>query len=931
MEIPKLLRAHFLLVLTALVCAASIAVETLAQGKGKRVFTGQSLQEIAFPIGGIGTGSISLGGRGDLRDWEIFNRPDKGGRLDFSFFAIWAQQGNRKPVAKVLERQLLPPFRGGGSGVPQRLLSGLPRFEEVEFAGEYPFATIRFKDRTVPVRVELEAWNPFIPLNVDDSALPLAFFTWKLFNPSSDTVRVSLAASLSNPIGSRYASIKNERPGLGGNINELRSGEGSKGLYLYSKKVTEGDPNFGSMTLSTTWKDFDGVTRWYRGGWWDQCHRFWDDFSDDGRVKEVTDTLASDNWRSDVGSLVLHATIAPHGSVTLPLLITWYFPNRENYWNGEEQVRGKMIQNYVAAKYADAWDVASYFFKNQVRLDQQTRAFHDALFGSTLPPHVLDAVSSQMSTIKTNVCMLLQDGSFFGFEGNDDNSGCCPLNCTHVWNYEQTLAHLFPQLERSMRETSFLHNTLPNGYMTFRTLIPLGDYWWKFKACADGQMGEIVRAYREWKLSGDSGWLRKLWPRVKSALEFAWRGAGDTLPAGFEWTKQQVSMPWDPDKNGVMEGEQHNTYDIEFYGPNTMTGSLYLAALKAASEMAATLGEADKAEEYSKLFKSGSTLYDDVLWNKEYYKQSVYVLKGLQVPKFLISPEDEDCGPDCACKKTPGEKAPALDTTMVTPKYQYGKGCLSDQLLGQYLAHTVGLGYVLDPEHVRTASRSIFKYNFRKSMDEFANVQRVYALNKEAGLLLCSWPKGDRPALPFVYSDEVWTGIEYQVAAELIYDGAVNEGLEIVKAVRGRYNGLHRNPWDEEECGHHYARAMSSWAVLLALTGFQCDGVSHRLEFAPRVSSEDFRTFWSTGTGWGVYSDKIKDDRRAIEVQMKYGSLSLKDLVLEAGKAKPKTVKASLRGRTLPVSLEMQEGKVIVRFEKPLEISADDVLSLSMR
>jgi len=904
---------------------------SFGQGSGQGTFSGLALQEIAFPIGGIGTGSISLGGRGDLRDWEIFNKPDKGSRLDYTFFAIWAQQGHLKPVARVLERRVLPPYRGGGHGVPQRLLSGLPRLREAEFRGEYPFATIKFRDPALPVNVELEAWNPFIPLNVDDSALPLAFFAWKLTNPSSDTVHVSVAASLSNPIGSRYANVKGERPGLGRNVNEYKEGVDVRGLFLYSEKVTPADPNYGSICLATTWKDLDAVTRWYRGGWWDQCHVFWDDFSDNGRVKNVRDTLASDEGRSDVGSLVLHAAIPPRGSVTLPVMITWYFPNRENYWNGEPDVRGKMMKNYVARMFGNAWDVAKYFVKNETRLESQTRAFHDALFNSTLPASVIDAVSSQMSTLKTNVCILLEDGSFFGFEGNSDNGGCCPMNCTHVWNYEQTVAFLFPQLERSMRETSFLHNTLPNGYMTFRTLIPLGDYWWKFKACADGQNGEIVRAYRDWKVSGDNEWLRKLWPNITKALEFAWKGCGDPPPEGFEWTKEQVSMPWDPDKNGVMEGEQHNTYDIEFYGPNTMTGSLYLAALKAASEMATAMGDAAKAEEYLKLFKEGSALYDQQLWAKDYYVQDVYVLKGLQVPKQLISPENEDCGPNCECKKTPGDKKPALDTTMVNVKYQYGTGCLSDQLLGQYLAHAVGLGYVLNSSHVRTAAKSMFDYNFKKRMADFANVQRVYALNEEAGLLLCSWPHGSRPALPFVYSDEVWTGIEYQVAAELIYDGWVNEGLEIVKGVRDRYNGLHRNPWDEEECGHHYARAMSSWAVLLALTGYRCDGPANRLDFTPAVSKENFRTFWSTGTGWGVFNQKSERAARNVGLKVGYGSVKLQTLALGNGSARVKNVKVMINGKPVPASINFEEGKTLIRLKEPAQLQQGGTLTASIQ
>ena len=582
--------------------SAGTAQDKLLYNGIPRTYTGSALQEISFPIGGIGTGSVSLGGRGQLREWETFNKPDKGSSLEFTFFAIWAKTGNNPAVARILERKTAPPYRGGGHGVSQRALSGLPRLDEAEFTGGYPFAKIKYKDAVLPVEVELEAWNPLIPLNVAESALPVAIFNWTIKNPTSEPVSVSVAASMFNPVGDRYTNVKGEKPGLGMNVNEYLDAGNFRGLHYSSQKVKITEPAYGTMAITTSWKDLDVQTRWYRGGWWDQCHIFWDDFSQDGKVKELKDTLASEDGNSDVGSLVLHATIPPNGTVTFPVYITWYFPNRENYWNSEPAVRGQIMRNYVAKKFKSAWEVAEYVVENIPRLEQETRAFHEALFSSSYPEYVLDAVSSQMSTLKSNVCILLEDGSFFGFEGISDKGGCCPLNCTHVWNYEQTLAFLFPELERSMRESDFLNNTLPGGYMTFRTLIPLGENWWKFKACADGQMGCVMKAYREWKLSGDTGWLRKIWKNVKSALEFAWKGPGDPPPAGFKWTKEQISMPWDQNKDGVMEGEQHNTYDIEFYGPNTMTGSLYLGALKAAAEMAEALGEGSSARENCKSF-----------------------------------------------------------------------------------------------------------------------------------------------------------------------------------------------------------------------------------------------------------------------------------------------------------------------------------------
>ncbi|MGQ9854222.1 MAG: GH116 family glycosyl-hydrolase [Candidatus Oleimicrobiaceae bacterium] len=860
-------------------------------GPAVRTFTGPALAQIAFPLGGVGTGTVSLGGRGELRDWEIFNRPATGFTLPFTFFAIWAKQGQAPAVAKILERRLLPPYTGA-FGLPQNQLAGLPRLEEATFRGEYPFAWIDFRDAELPVQVALEAWNPFIPHQPEESGLPLVMLTWKVTNQTQEPVRVAVAASLFNPVGTDGRDLGSAV--LGGNVNEYVDSGTLRGLLLSKPDLPTDDLRYGSMALATPWPEPEVQTHWYRGGWWDQAHIFWEDFADDGRLQHVSARDPSPPGRSDVGSLVLFAEVAPGQSVALPFIIAWYFPNRENYWNSEPAFRHKRMRNHYANRFANAWEVAQYAEDHRQKLEEQTRAFHDALFGSTLPGYVLDAVSSQASIIRTNTCLWLEDGSFFAFEGCGDASGCCPLNCTHVWNYEQALAFLFPSLERFMRRIDFLHNTLPNGYMTFRTLIPLTGQWWQFKACADGQMGTIVRAYREWKLSGDNAFLRELWPKIKAALEFAWKGCGSPPPEGFAWTAEQLRRPWDEDMDGVMEGEQHNTYDIEFYGPNTMTGSLYLAALEAAAEMAKAMGEHKSARVYRRLFAQGQAAYDALLWNGHYYRQQVVVAEGLQVPEGLRMPPR------------------AGESAQMAPKYQYGEGCLSDQLLGQYLAHVAGLGHVLPAEHVKTALKSIFDYNWRRPLGDFANVQRVYALNDEAGLLLCSWPFGNRPLLPFVYSDEVWTGIEYQVAATLIYNGWVDEGLAIVKGARDRYDGVRRNPWDEIECGHHYARAMASWALLLALSGFSFDGVVGHMCFAPAINQEDFSCFWSTGSAWGTFSQRSG----IATVQVLHGSLALTQLSLAPADFFAARATAYVDGAPFSARAQRREGRLHLAFPR---------------
>jgi uncharacterized protein (DUF608 family) len=817
-----------------------------------RNFAGPQLSQIAFPLGGIGTGTVSLGGRGDLRDWEIFNRPAKGNRLPFTFVALWT-----KAMTRVVEAALSPPFTGD-RGFLRSTAAGLPRLAAAVFRGEYPFAWIEFDDPDLPVTVALEAFNPFIPLDADDSALPVAILRYTVKPKGTPPVECSLAFSLFNPIGKpagykRVAAVRRAMPGLGKNVNERITGEGYQGILLRSEQAP------GTMALVTTAPEATWLARWDQGSWYDDMHKWWDEFAAAGRFRDPNVGPPSQEGFSDLCTLAPRFT-AP---ATVTFLVAWHFPEVENYWNREPQYRGKKLRTRYGERFADARAVAEYTLKNLDRLEGLTRKFHGAFFGSTLPAVVLEAASSQASILRTTTCLYLEGKAFHAFEGSDDQSGCCPMNCTHVWNYEQTLAHLFPEQERFMRLTDFLHNLKPDGAMAFRTLIPLGKELWGFRPAADGQMGCVLKVYREWQLSGDDEFLKKLWPEVKRALEYAW-------------------VQWDADRDGVMEGEQHNTYDIEFYGPNTMMGTFYLAALLAASRMGAAAGDPEAARRYEELYRKGSQILDATCWDGEFYLQKY----------------DE-------AKHT---------------KYQYGKGCLSDQLLGQWFATVVGLGHVLPAERVRQTLRSIYRHNFKSGFASFANPQRIYALGDEKGLLLCSWPKGGRPAIPFVYSDEVWTGIEYQVAAHLIYEGMVDEGLAIVKGVRDRYDGFRRNPWNEIECGNHYARAMASWSLVLALSGCRYSAPERRLRFAPLVNKSRFRCFYSTGSSWGVFSRTAGN----AGVEVLYGRLELAELVVPAvGGARATVTRGT---KATKASTEMAGGEMRVKLDPPVVLEAGDQL-----
>jgi uncharacterized protein (DUF608 family) len=329
-----------------------------------------------------------------------------------------------------------------------------------------------------------------------------------------------------------------------------------------------------------------------------------------------------------------------------------------------------------------------------------------------------------------------------------------------------------------------------------------------------------------------------------------------------------------------MEGEQHNTYDIEFYGPNTMCGALYLGALRAAEELARHLGDPD-ADEYARIYASGRDQLDRKLWTGEYYRQIVRQPGPQESLKHLY----------------PARHPSAIHAGEPEPRYQYGPGCLADQLLGQWFAHVVGLGYLLPPEHVREAARSIYRYNFRTSLAAHESCQRAYALNEEAALLLCTWPHGGRPQYPFPYADECWTGSEYAVAGLLFYEGYIEEGVAVVRGVRARHDGIRRNPWNEFECGFHYARALSSWALLLALSGCTYHGPHAHLRFAPRVSTNDFRCLFTAGKAWG--SIRTRGTRATLTVRG--GQLQLRTLEIDGRTYTFDPVRTVSAGETLDV------------------------------
>ena len=844
-------------------------------------YRGRHLDHIAFPLGGIGTGMVSLGGWGQLRDWEIMNRPAKGFTVPDSFVTLKVRQRGAEPITKVVQGPPGGDYIGGGGSMPRQSGEGLPHFRKVTFKGHFPFATVQFRDPGVPVRVTLEAFNPFIPLNADDSGIPVAIFLYKLRNASPKPVSATLYANLTNVVG---------HPDPEGRVNEARESLGITGLYLTTSKHPRSSPRFGSMALVTTWEAAAVWPRWIGGH--GTLAKFWEAVAWGDEFPPPAGDLPT-------GTVAAHVELPANSEETVPFLITWHFPVFE-HWRASRCEDGcerpATWRNYYATVWDDAWDVAEYVVCHYDRLYDETRRFHDNLFASTLPTHVLDAVSSQLSILKSPTCLRLEDGTLYGFEGCTDTSGCCEGSCTHVWNYAQALPYLFPSLQRSMLEAHLTYSMADDGFIQFRMPLPLGT---KAKAgflpAADGQNGLVMQAYREWLICGDRAWLARVWPRVKLALEFAWKY-------------------WDADRDGVMEGVQHNTYDQEWWGPNTMTGSLYLGALRAGEELALAVGDTKAAAVYRKLFEKGSAWTDRHLFNGEYYEQQVNPKANDLWPEPYHSTNDR--GRD---DRFPG-----------WPRWQFGQGCLSDQLIGQWVAAMLGLGYLYDKRNVRKALRAIFRHNWRPDLSDHPCTLRIYAVNDEAGLLIASWPRGGRPGYPFWFADEVWCGIEYQVASHLICEGLLEEGLAVAKGVRDRHRGDRRNPWDEFECGHHYARSLASYGLLLALSGFRYSAPEQSVGFAPRLNAQDFRCFFSVDAAWGLYTQKVGEGKTELTVRVDYGDLPLARVVTPLIKRKATAVRAELSGQERGLALQREAGGYAVVFDRPLVVARGQILKISI-
>lgn len=841
-------------------------------------YRGNQTQNIAFPLGGIGTGSVSLGGNGMLVDPEINNAPNRECCFDMTNFAVKAECDGELLDSRILAGDFIKDRQGtlhnyygeNAYGIGNVDLAGLKHFENSVFKASFPIARIDFCDKNFPADVTLTAYNPFIPSNDKDSSIPAAFFDIELKNTSDKDIDYTVLFSVTNVL--KYKGI-----------GQMKSKGKITSVVMNGLSNRRNSLKYGNMTIATDAKRTAYQESWFRGDFFDKLTLFMNDLNTAGDIKNRFYKKPEECGKPDTSTVTATVNIKAGKTETLHFVLAWYVPNAqmgENKQNVEATVFNGVgkYKNYYATQFKDSFDVASYCLKNRKRLFGDTFAFSQALESSNMPASVLDAVTSNLAILKSTTVLRLEDGSFWAWEGVKRNVGSCFGTCQHVWNYDYAMPFLFPQLSKQLRSNEFKYTMEDSGLIHFRMPVNFkeNDKYFMERSCVDGQMGTVIKAYREWKLSGDDEWLQQNWEKIKLLIEFAWSADNKDK--------------WDIEKTGVISGRQHHTLDVELFGVYSWLSGFYHVALLAGAKMAEFLGDNAKKKEYLRVFKNGKKLLDKT-FNGEYFVQNI----DLEDKSVLESFPD-------ARKFYWNDENSQL-------KYQIKEGCGIDQVLPAWHADLIGLPDIYDKNHRIKALKSIYKYNF-KSMRDLNNPCRVFACNDESGTVMFSWQNGaEKPAIPIPYSEECMTGFEYAVACNMLQCGMKDEAEELVAAVRHRYDGERRNPFAELECGASYARALASYSFLLAYSGFVFDMSENKIGFKP-INSGSF--FWSVDGAWG----KVVTDEKKYKFMVLYGNIEIKNFVtaldaISSVKVNGKDIDFTFQGGEVKVNIQISKNDVL--------------------
>ncbi len=972
-------------------------VKSLFERGTPQIYNSNELKYIGMPVGGICAGQVYLGGDGQLWFWNIFNK--QAGNSWESHYEKPMEQNSALKQGFAIQINT--------NGVSETRQLSKQGFQDITFRGEYPIGKVNYANEQV--KVELEAFSPFIPLAIDESSIPTTIMSFTVTNTSQEKLEATLFGWLENaicqynrlvkgkrknqivhhkgstylnctvdkgsdlivaqrpdilfedwkdekyinwtPVGNAFGSgpiLKSAIPDYQGDVggNTPRVVNSHASATIGNDAVTR-DIATGTLTSKPFVIDRKFINFWLGGG--NHKNKTCLNLLIDNKVVRSTTGLAdnkmtlqsfnvydirgktatlqlvdaeTEGWGNIGAGSIMFSDLPPnpvefekmfdHGTMSLALLnnsgdyskadagsdglgglkgkeasvgledhLTGAIGHSMKLKPGESKVITFALTwhfpnltkpgdgRHYAALFANSQDVAGYVTKNFNKLVSQTRLWRDTWYDSTLPYWFLDRTFANASTLATGTAFRFRNGKFWGWEG----VSCCEGTCTHVYHYEQTMGRIFPELDIVIREMTDFN---PEDSFKGDGVI---EYRGKGTGVAiDGQAGIILRSLRDHQMSADDAFLKRNYLKIKKALE---------------WMIEQ-----DGTEDGIIKKNQHNTLDAQWFGQVAWICGLYLAALRAGEEMAKEMNDEVFATRCRKIWTVGRENFVSKMWNGEYFYQ-------------VSDPKHADA----------------------IGSYE---GCEIDQVLGQGWAHQIGLGDVLPKPETRKALQALWKYNFTPDVGPFRNAYkpgRWYAMSGEAGTIMCSWPRGEQKRVTKgvdFYFNECMNGFEHQLAGHMIWENMVMEGLAIERAIHDRYHAARRNPWNEVECGDHYARSMASYGVYLAACGFEVHGPKGHIGFAPKLTPEHFKAAFTTALGWGTFEQTNENNQLKASVNLKYGHLRLKSISLAIGKdSKPNALNVRLNGQIIQASISQEGEKITINLESEVKLDQGEKLEIT--
>jgi len=855
------------------------------------VMTASDRVRSGIALVGIGTGYVELRKDGQFYNWTIFNNqplstgaplqlrtyPHKDAEESLQFFIVRYQEEGRDMKMKLLQLNDSQ-FEAGLQSITY-YYPWMTAVDRIEYSGKFPFVNMKFSDPEMPFDIYLEAFSPFIPHDPKNSALPGVYFNFRIESTSDNEVNVMLIASQRNLAG--YDVIDKYF------VSELEEGEG----YTFFNQTVGGmdstHSSFGEMGIAS----LSSASSWHLG--WEHKHPYYENLLFENTFRNINDTEGRNFTDRRTGekigryanremeqrcfsSIALTRDLAPGESYDHSFIMTWYFPNNFGAHNDNETKTERQQSDYTFGQkltkdqghyyenfFGSAGEVAAYMHENKEELTRRTRKFVDDFYASTIDEFVLDQVNSNLNTFVTS-STFIENGNFGIREGMSPHKSWGPNTTIDVSLYgSSSVINLFPELWKSAMRT---HKALqsPQGEINHGLGFDL-DYtqngtWGVFHRI-DMPGNYIQLVMRDFFHTNDMAYLEEMWPSLKLAVEYVLNERdedGDMMP----------------DMTGIM-----CSYDnFPMYGLSSYIQSQWIASMKSMMIGAEVMGDVGALDRYREIFEKGSALMDEHLWNGEYYILS-RDYTGLCSEIDNATEEDQ--------------------------------ACLTDQIVGQWIAHQSNLGYLFDEAHVKKALQSVMKMSFKEGF----------------GLRNCSWP--EYPELYPIHETNLWvdqantpwTGVELAFASFLIYEGFVDEAMDVIREVdnRQRESGLY---WDHQEFGGHYYRPMSAWQIMHALLGLGINQDTYT--FSPKIDKETFTVLFTYDGGTAHY---IRE-QGVVQIKVLSGRFDPETIILENSGIGKGVAEVKLNDRMAKLAVEEKGGAYYVYVGPNVVLSEGDILSI---